>query len=131
MHAGFSALREGCSMNCGVRIQLASLTPALKADLARLEELWLDGLDRFKGPFLAGKQFTAADAFFTPVAFRIQTYGLPLGERALEYAGRLRALPSMKAWYDAALAETFREPAHEADSTRAGKVLEDLRAKPA
>jgi hypothetical protein len=30
-------------------------------DVDRLGELWNDGMDRFGGPFLAGKAFIAAD----------------------------------------------------------------------
>jgi glutathione S-transferase len=33
----------------------------------------------------------------------------------------------MQAWYADALAETWREPAHEADARRAGTLLEDRR----
>jgi glutathione S-transferase len=113
-------------MSCGVRIRLDEVPPALAHDLARLSELWSDGLARFGGPFLAGAAFTAADAFFAPVAFRIQTYGLRVGEAAAAYAARLLALPAMRAWYESALAETLREPRHEAEVR--GTVLEDLRA---
>jgi len=76
MHSGFQVLRECCTMNCGLRIQIASPSPALAKDLTRLNALWLEGLTRFGGPYLAGPAFTAVDAFFAPVAFRIQTYGL-------------------------------------------------------
>ena len=128
MHAGFGTLREICSMNCGVRVRIDPVPPALAADLARLDALWADGLDRFGGPFLAGGGFCAVDAFFAPVAFRVQTYGTPLAPRSLDYVARLLALPSMRAWYDAALAETWREVAHEADLPRHGTVVADLRA---
>jgi glutathione S-transferase len=131
MHSSFGALREICSMNCGVRIQLNSTsTDALKGDLARLVELWDDGFKRFGGPFLAGKSFGAVDAFFCPVAFRVQTYGLALPGPAMAYVERLLALDSMKKWYDAAVKETFRDPPHEADIPRYGKVVKDLRVTP-
>jgi glutathione S-transferase len=126
MHAGFGALRERCSMSCGIRVRLDEIPPALAADLARLSELWRDGLARFGGPFLAGAAFTAVDAFYGPVAFRVQTYGLELDEVAAAYAARLLALPPMRAWYEGALAETFRDPSHE--TLVGGTLLEDLRA---
>ena len=63
MHSGFGALRNICSMNCGVRIRLHEVSDALKADLARLEELWVDGLVRHGGPWLGGAGFGAVDAF--------------------------------------------------------------------
>jgi glutathione S-transferase len=128
MHGGFSALRNTCGMNCGLRVRLHGISPALAQDVARVDELWSDGLGRFGGPFLAGAAFTAADAFFAPVAFRVQTYALPLGPASLAYAGRLLALPAMREWYAAALAETQREPGHEAEVQAAGTVIEDLRA---
>jgi glutathione S-transferase len=129
MHGGFSTLRERCTNSCGLRIELAEIPPALAADIARICELWNEGLARFGGPFLAGRTFTAVDAFFAPVAFRAQTYALPLDPIAAAYAERLLALPSMRSWYDAGLAETWREPVHEAEAHAAGRWLEDRRAR--
>lgn len=130
MHAGFSALRNCCSMSCGVRIRLASVPPELTRDIQRLDELWCEGLARHGGPFLAGPDFTAVDAFYAPVAFRIQTYDLALGPEARAYAARLLALPAMQAWYQGALTETWRDSAHEADIMASGEVLADYRSPP-
>lgn len=127
MHSGFATLRDQCGMNCGIRVRLREIGPALKADLARINELWCEGLQRFGGPYLAGKAFTAVDAFFAPVAFRVQTYGLELDAPAADYAQRLLALPSMRRWYAAALAESWRDQAHEEETRHYGSVLEDLR----
>jgi glutathione S-transferase len=131
MHAGFTALRQRCSMCCSVRVQLHEQPADLLEDLARLEELWQDGLARFGGPFLAGAAFTAVDAFFAPVAFRLQTYGLSMPGAAGAYAARLLELAPMRQWYDAALRETFHDAAHDAEIRRAGVVTADLRAPPA
>jgi glutathione S-transferase len=128
MHSGFFGLRNACTMNCGLRVKLCSIEPALASDLARLNDLWTDGLSRFGGPFLTGPRFCAADAFFAPVAFRIQTYEPPLGNVAHGYASHLLALPSMKEWYAAALRETWRDEEHEAEARAAGECREDLRA---
>lgn len=127
MHSGFAALREACSMNCGLRVRLHALSPALQADLSRIGELWQEGLARFGGPFLAGASFTAADAFFAPVAFRIQTCGLSLPAPAQAYAHSLLALPAMQQWYAQALQEPWREPGHEASLLQQGELLTDLR----
>ena len=127
MHAGFSSLRNICGMNCGIRVTLPGLPNGLKRDLARLEELWGDGFARFGGPFLTGPHFTAADAFFCPVAFRVQTYGLPLSTAAASYVQRLLALPAMRDWYEAALKEDFREPDHENEHIAAGEWTADYR----
>lgn len=127
MHSGFTALRERCSMNCGVRVQLHERGAALENELARLTALWREGLTRFGGPFLAGERFTAVDAFYTPVAFRVQTYGLSLGEPADGYVQRLLALPAMRSWYAEALREPMRDAPHEEDIPRYGRVRKDLR----
>jgi glutathione S-transferase len=127
MHSGFGALRDVCSMNCGVRVRLHSIPDGLRRDVARIAELWSEGLARFGGPFLAGASFGAVDAFFCPVAFRVQGYGLELPAPAAAYAKRLLALPGMKRWYDAALGEPWRDPDHESDIARVGTIVEDLR----
>ncbi len=130
MHAGFAPLRNECGMNCGLRVQLNSISPALQGNLDRLDELWTGGLEEFHGPYLAGDSFTAVDAFYAPVAFRIQTYGLPLGEAAAAYSRRLLNMDTMREWYAAALLEKWRDPDHEKDVRVSGEVTEDLRARP-
>lgn len=130
MHSGFSNLRQLCGMSCGMRVQLHETPPALTRDIARIDELWRDGLARFGGPFLAGNAFTAVDAFFAPVAFRVQTYGLQLGETASAYAKRLLELPAMKEWYEAALREPWRDASHDAEIRSAGATIADLRKAP-
>jgi glutathione S-transferase len=108
-------------------VALKEISPALQREFDRLDELWTEGLDRFGGPFLAGEEFSAVDAFFAPVAFRVQTYGIPLSERALAYAQRLRELAPMQEWYAAALQETERDEPHEAEARAAGEWTADLR----
>ena len=128
MHAGFDELRRRCSMNCGVRVRLLEMPPALERELARLAALWADGLTRFGGPFLAGDTFSAADAFFAPVAFRVQTYGLRLPAEAAAYATRLLGVAAMRQWYAEALLEGFRDPHHEQELGQRAQLLQDLRA---
>ena len=129
MHSGFSELRNVCTMNCGLRVRLRHRSPALERDLARIAEIWTTGIERFGGPFLAGARFTAADAFYAPVAFRLQTYGIALGPVPDAYAARLLALPPMVEWYQAGIAETWREPDHETEVLAAGTIISDLRRK--
>jgi glutathione S-transferase len=128
MHSGFQAMREVCTMNCGIRVRIDPWPEGVRRDIGRIDELWHQGLSRSGGPFLAGRSFTAADAFFAPVAFRVQTYDPPLSAEARRYAERLLALPAMQEWYASALEETFREEGHEAEARRAGTWLEDRRA---
>jgi glutathione S-transferase len=128
MHAGFTELRNRCSMSCGVRVQLHDATAALTQDLSRIGALWNDGLEQFGGPFLAGAAFTAVDAFFAPVVFRLQTYGLTLDSAPMAYAARMLELASLRAWYEQGLREPWRDGAHDEEIARHGQVMQDLRA---
>jgi glutathione S-transferase len=127
MHSGFMALRDECSMNCGLRIELGTPSPALEKELARLMKLWADGLERFGGPWLAGEAFGAVDAFYAPVAVRYRTYGLSLSAQAEAYAERLLAHSAVSAWVEQGIQETWRDGAHEQDCLRGRRVLADLR----
>jgi glutathione S-transferase len=129
MHSGFNALRNTCTMNCGIRVRLRNVSADLAAELRRLERLWAEGLARFGGPFLTGARFCAADAFYAPVAFRVQTYDLPLAADARRYVALLLSLPSMKEWYAAGLGETWRDDPHEAEARGIGEWTADLRAR--
>jgi glutathione S-transferase len=115
-------------MSCGHRIQLSDISVDLQMDIVRVTELWNEGLERFGGPFLAGQHFTAADAFFAPVSFRFQTYGLLATGPAREYLTLLLASEYMQEWYTSALQETWREPEHERKILASGKITADLRA---
>ncbi len=127
MHSSFAVLRAQCGMNCGLRIRLDAVPPELRRDVDRVGELWTEGLSRFGGPFLAGPAFTAVDAFFAPVVLRVQTYGLELPPRAAAYAQLMLQQPALRAWQADALAEPWRDPAHEAEVLASGEVLADLR----
>jgi len=126
MHSGFGALREQCSMNCAVEIRLHAMPAELQKDIARIEELWCEGIEKFGGPFLAGAPFTAVDAFFCPVAFRVQTYGIKLNDTAATYAQRLLNLPAMQQWQAAALLEPL-EAEHENGCLRYGTLVASKR----
>ena len=126
MHGGFGHLRNDCTMNVGVRVQPKPMSDGLKRDVARVREIFEQGLDRFGGPWLAGSKFSAVDAFFAPVAFRIRTYGLDVGE-GQRWVDHVLAHPAMQQWEAEALAETWREEAHEAELAAAGVITADYR----
>ena len=128
MHSGFATLRQDCPMNIGVRVEPNMHSPALGRDIARLRELWEQGLDRFGGPFLAGKTFTAVDAFYAPVVFRVRSYGLDVGKAAQAWVDHMLDHPAMKQWESDALAESWREESHEAEIAAAGRIIADYRA---
>ena len=91
--------------------------------------MWSQGLDNFGGPFLAGETFTAVDAFYAPVVFRIQTYGLKLSQASANYVDLILSRKSMQDWYAAALNETWREEAHELETKKFGRIVSDFRLK--
>jgi glutathione S-transferase len=127
MHSGFGALRNMCGMNCALRVRLDEIPAALAADIARVDEIWSEGLHRVGGSWLAGELFSAADAFYAPVAFRVQTYDLPLSAAARAYADRLLTHNAMLDWYQAGLAEPWREESHEAEVRETGTITADYR----
>ena len=127
MHSGFGALRGECPMNVGVRVRPRPMSDALKANIARISELFEEGLSRFGGPYLAGADFCAADAFFAPVAYRIRTYGLDVGASQV-WVDAIIAHPAMQIWESEALAENWREESHEEELRECGEVIADYRA---
>ena len=94
--------------------------------MSRNDEPWLEGLARFGGGFLAGERFSAVDAFYCPVAFRVQFYQLPISPESLAYCQKLLSLPAMEAWDAAAINEPWCEEAHEEEAA-AGRVIADRR----
>ncbi len=99
MHSGFTALRSQMSMDVRARRPQRRRSKELLADVARVERIWTDTRLRFggRGELLFGT-FTIADAFYAPVAFRFQTYGVAPGGVAGEYLRALLALPGMREW---------------------------------
>ena len=109
MHSGFGALRSICPMNIEASLdkvgaQLWERHPELRADVRKLEALWLPQLQAAHGPMLFD-QFSIADAYYAPVCSRLKTYQLPIPGEIAAYIERVHQLPGVKAWIDAALAE--------------------------
>ena len=106
MHGGFQALRGQMSMDLAARRPQRRRSDAVKADIARIEALWTEARRRFGqgGPYLFGA-FGAADAYFAPVAFRFQTYGVEPEGEAGEVLRTLLAHPAVKEWEAAGLKE--------------------------
>jgi glutathione S-transferase len=109
MHAGFMRLRTVCPMNIevffpDVGTRLWAEDEALRADVARLDAAWSDALKASGGPFLFGA-FSAADAYFAPVAVRLSRFGLPVSEAAAAYRDALLAHAAVEDW----IADAMRE----------------------
>ncbi len=118
MHSGFQNLRGACMMNIEADLaQPGALIwrdkPAVRADVARLVEMWTELLDEHKGPMLFGA-FSIADAMFAPVVMRLTRFALPVPQAITAYMQRVEALPGVAAWVADALAENdfldFEEP---------------------
>ncbi|WP_347312630.1 glutathione S-transferase [Defluviimonas sp. SAOS-178_SWC] len=99
MHAGFSDLRGDCPMNLAKSYVDSAPRPEVLADLARLEALWAEARGRFGTgtPWLFGA-YSAADAFFAPVAARIATYNLPVSDAGAAYVAAHLADPAFRRW---------------------------------
>jgi glutathione S-transferase len=108
MHSGFAALRNECGMNLHRTIRAISLSEEAQANIARIQEIWIECRERYEklGPFLFGA-FGAADAMFAPVVHRFRTYAISVGPEARAYMETMMALPAFQEWTSAALAETL------------------------
>jgi glutathione S-transferase len=109
MHSGFMGIRSACPMNIDAYLpEIGAVAmrdkQALRQDLKRIDSLFSSLLKQHKGPMLFG-EFTIPDAYFAPVVMRIKTYALPVSAETQAYMDRLCAMPGVKAWIDAALAE--------------------------
>lgn len=116
MHAGFTALRSHCPMNLRVSYTDCAPPAEVLADLARLEVIWAWARAETGSstPWLCG-DYSAADAFFAPVATRIATYNLPVGAAAMAYVQAHLAHPSFRRWramgmVDGADQDYYRRP---------------------
>ncbi|WKB50660.1 glutathione S-transferase family protein [Eleftheria terrae] len=118
MHGGFQGLRQHFPMNIEARLpqvgeQVLASRPEVAADVERIVQMWRELLQASGGPMLFG-DFTIADAYFAPVCTRLRTYGVPVPADIEAYVERVFALPAMRSWVEAALAERdfldFDEP---------------------
>jgi glutathione S-transferase len=116
MHAGFAPLRRHLPMNMWRPVMPRQLTPEVKANVRRIEEMWIDCRTRHGagGAFLFGG-FGAADAMYAPVVSRLHTYAVEVGEVARAYMAAVMALPAWGEWRAAALAEPWVLPEDEVD----------------
>jgi glutathione S-transferase len=67
MHAGFQPLRSNMTMNVRRTFPGVGMTPDVESDIARIDAIWSECMQRYGGPFLYGG-FTIADAMYAPVA---------------------------------------------------------------
>lgn len=99
MHSSFTSLRGHCPMN--LRLSYADCAPpqAVLDDLARIEGIWTWARRESSSetPWLCG-DYSAADAFFAPVAARIAGYNLPVGDEAATYVAAHLSHQPFRQW---------------------------------
>jgi len=108
MHSGFMALRQMMPMNCRAENRRVSMTPELKSNIQRVQDIWTDCREAQSdevGPWLFGP-FTIADAMYAPVVFRFRTYGVSGNAAVAQYMTNVLQDPHVIAWHSAACAET-------------------------
>lgn len=117
MHGSFLALRRACPMALESRYEGFEASDEVLADVARIETLWSWARETFagcEGPWLFGVRFSAADAFYAPVAARFVTYGLG-GPAAQAYCEAVYAHPAFRRWRAMGVAEGVRVARYEMD----------------
>lgn len=110
MHSGYSELRNAFGMNLRIH-EKRKASPSVEADIGRITGLWREGRARFgrEGEFLCGT-FGIVDAFYCPVAYRFDSYGVALDDVSAAYHRALLALPAMREWARGASRETEHIP---------------------
>jgi glutathione S-transferase len=109
MHSGFGAMRNAFGMNIEAALpevgaKVLAEDGAVRADLARMIQLWQEALAESGGPYLFG-DYSIADAYFAPVVMRLRTYALPVPADVAAYLDRAVAAKGTAAWIRDALAE--------------------------
>ena len=127
MHSGFQSLRSACPMICSATFSMLAIPDGLSRELTRLDEIFSEGIVQFGGPYLAGRQFTAVDASFVPVAIRVIHYGLPVSKQSRDYCNQSLKMPAVVEWLDAAIQEPWFDLEEETAARRLANLLEDVR----
>lgn len=107
MHSSFGALRNWMPMNVRRSYPVATPREDVQKDIDRMQALWTEARSRFGagGPYLYGA-FSNADAYFAPVVFRFNTYGVKCSPVVADYMKAMLAHPSMQQW----IADSRAEP---------------------
>jgi glutathione S-transferase len=114
MHSGFTTLRSLWPMNARARNRRTAVTPALEADIERIDEIWNDCRQRFGsgGPWLFG-EYSVADAMYAPAVLRFNTYGACISQTARWYMASVLEDGALQEWLQAAKQEPWTIDADE------------------
>ncbi|MEM7613088.1 MAG: glutathione S-transferase family protein [Pseudomonadota bacterium] len=99
MHSGFAGIRRDMPMNIQRRCTVAEWPDDTQRNLRRLFELWTGCREAHHalGPWLFGTR-SIADAFYTPVATRLRTYGVEMNALCQAYVDTLLGDEHFIAW---------------------------------
>ena len=108
MHSSFQNLRGECPMSFVRTPKAVALSEGARADVARIEQIWAHARKAYGkgGPFLFGK-FSIADAMFTPVVSRFETYEIKVSVETQHYMNAVMATHAFHDWKASALKEKW------------------------
>ena len=100
MHAGFAALRRECPMDLSTYYADFQPSPAVQADVARIEALWQHAFEMKQdaASSWAFDHYSLMDVFYAPVAMRIAGYGLPVSRALQAYVQAHLEHPLIRQW---------------------------------
>jgi glutathione S-transferase len=115
MHSGFFEIRNRLPLNIRGRAEPRDRGSELAPEIDRIVQIWTGTRREFgrDGAYLFGS-FSAADAFFAPVASRFRTYGVQLQGEAAVYADSVLATPTVVEWVERAEGEGHPDPPYDA-----------------
>lgn len=105
IHSGFANLRSALPMNLRSHHANFRIFTGAKPDIARVEAIWAECLERYGGPYLFGKKPTVADAMFAPVTRRFITYDVAITAASAAYCETISQWQPMIDWITAAAEE--------------------------
>lgn len=107
MHSGFAELRAGLPMNCRATGRQVEITPAMTAEIERIDAMWSGLRQRFaeRGPWLFG-EFSIADCMFAPVVSRFHTYGVAASGASSAYMAHVLQNREVTLWHRLGAEET-------------------------
>ncbi len=118
MHSGFMAMRSELHMNCRANKRTITISDACRSDLDKIETLWQNCLAvtaqhrTSEAGYLFG-EFSIADAFFAPVAVRMQGYDVAIQPATQTYVNHLLANQAVAQWVAQGKADNMVLPQEE------------------
>ncbi|WP_432471696.1 glutathione S-transferase family protein [Amphritea sp. HPY] len=106
MHSGFMQLRSEVPMNCRRIIDNFRVSGGVQTDIDRIITLWTEALELSSSEQFLYGEFSIADAFYAPVVYRFNSYGVELPPQLEAYKQRILNLPACMEWLKLAKQET-------------------------